>query len=133
MKKADVLTEDLIKLYKCFLVSIIDYASVVYHPLLTADQSKRLENLQITALRIILRYNMSYAKLLEKGGLNCLSERRIKLVYKFIIKAVNNPRFRDSWFTMKHFHHHDPREEIYFEEKFAHTNMLFNSPLYFYR
>ena len=84
MKKAGVPTQDLIRLYKCFLVSITDYASVVYHPLLTAGQAKRIEDLQAAALKIIYRYNLSYAELLEMSGLDRLSERRLKLLDKFI-------------------------------------------------
>ena len=33
LKKAEVDKADLVHVYKCFLVPILDYASVVYHPI----------------------------------------------------------------------------------------------------
>lgn len=53
IKKASCPAEDLVRLYKCFLVSILDFAAVVYHPILTQEQSDMLEKLQKSALRII--------------------------------------------------------------------------------
>ena len=51
LKKAMVSQEDLIRIYKTFLLPIVDYASVAYHSLLTKDQSSELEYLQAAALR----------------------------------------------------------------------------------
>ena len=45
---------------------------------------------------------------------------------------MNNEKFKD-WFPKKTFVHHDLRREKIFVEKFARTNRLYKSPLYFYR
>ena len=55
-KGAGVEDKDLVALYKCFLVTILDYASVVYHPMMTKMQAANLEGLQAAALKIIFGY-----------------------------------------------------------------------------
>ena len=59
LKKALVSTDDLLHVYKCFLLPIIGYASVVYHPLLTASQANDIERLQSAALKIIYGWEKS--------------------------------------------------------------------------
>lgn len=53
LRTAGLNKSDLTSMYKCFLLSVVDYASVVYGPMLNADQIHRLEMLQASALRII--------------------------------------------------------------------------------
>ena len=59
-----------------------------------------------------------------------LYDRRVKLVDSFLAKAVKNERFRGSWFKTKSFCHFNLRRELFYEEKFAKTSRLYNSPLY---
>ena len=70
--------------------------------------------------------------LLEWAGISNLAERRLRLVDKFLQKAINNP-VHSMWFPLKEFTHHDLRTEKIFEEKYAKTERLYKSPLYFYR
>ena len=90
LKKAGVSTEDLLHVYKCFLIPILDYASVVYHSLLTKQQSGGLERLQSSVLKIMYGWSDSYADILQHNGLEYLAERRQRLTDKFIVKTANN-------------------------------------------
>ena len=56
LRKAAVPDSDLVHLYKVFLLSLLDYACVVYNSMLTITQSHAIENLQKAALRICLLY-----------------------------------------------------------------------------
>ena len=65
--------------------------------LLTEGQSKIIENLQSRALEIIYGFNESYATLLERSGLERLSERRVTTTDRFAQKTAANTRFA-GWF-----------------------------------
>ena len=69
LKKASVSTKDLLHVYKCFLLPILDYASVVYHSIITKEQSDSLERLQAAALKIIFEWKKSYVELLMDNEL----------------------------------------------------------------
>ena len=131
LKKAGVPADVLIILYKCFLVSILDYASVVYHPMLTGEQTAAIERLQASALRVVYSYDKSYKELLELSGLSTLHERRCDLLDRFIIKAFENPRFRDDLFPCRTLHHHDLWRELVFEEGRARTERLYRSLIFY--
>ena len=126
-------TDDLLHVYKCFLLPIIDYASVVYHPLLTATQSNEIVRLQSAALKIVYGWEKSYQTLLEENEIEYVSQRRQKLTDKFILKTVSNPVYRERWFPIKEFIHHDLRKEKYYQEMHAKTDRLYKSPIYYYR
>ena len=133
LKKADVPAQDLVALYKVFLLSVIDYGSVVYHSMLSGEQNKKIDHLQRTALQIIFGNKLSYRKLLEISGLPMVSERRMALLDRFILKAAASEKYKESWFPRKTFYHQDLRKELIYEEKFAKTDRFYNAPIYFYR
>ena len=115
------------------LVPVLDYAAVCYHSLLSERQSLRLESAQKLVLRIIHGYDISYNELLEKSDCERLKDRRLRLIDKFLSKAVENDRFSAKWFPKRTFVHFDLRQERFYEEKYARTSRLYNSPLYFFR
>ena len=133
LKKAMVPPNDLLRIYKTFLIPIIDYASVVYHSLLTKDQSNALKRLQSSALKIIFGWKKSYGSILEENNIELISQRRQRLTDKFIIKAAKHVTYKEKWFPLKSFTHHDLRSELFYEEKFARTDRLYKAPLYYYR
>ena len=53
-KYVGVSTEDLLEIYTLFIRSRAEYVSVVWHSSLTAEQTKKIENIQKTSLKIIL-------------------------------------------------------------------------------
>ena len=120
-------------MYKCFLLSVLDYASVVYGPMVNKDQEHKLEMLQATALRIIYGQKKTYSQLIDLSGVEKLSDRRERLIDRFIKKASEHPRFADDWFPRKQRSHHDTRNGQVFLESFARTTRLYNSPIYHYR
>ena len=76
LKYVGVSTEDLIDVYCKFIRSIVEYCSVVFHGALTDTQSKQLENIQTTAMRILLQENfVSPSAAREMMGLQELFER----------------------------------------------------------
>ena len=123
--------QDLVKLYVCFLLSVVDFSCVVYHSILTLEQAKEIEGLQATALKIIYGFDHFYASLLEKSGLELVAERRIKMLDKFIIKTAKNEHYAKKWFLRKEFIYFDLRKELLYEEKFAKMDRLYNAPLFF--
>ena len=92
-EKADVADLDLTVAYSTILRPIIEYASQLYHSMLTSEQSQKIEGLQRRALRIITGPGTSFQAALEILGLGKLSERRIKLCQKFALKTENDPRY----------------------------------------
>ena len=120
-------------MYNCFLMSVLDYASVVYGTMLNSEKEYDLEMLHATALKIIYGQKNSYDQLIERSGLERLSDRHERLIDRFIIKARDNPRFMNDWFPKRHESQHDIRNEKKYAEFFARTTRLYKSPIYHYR
>ena len=133
LKSAGIGKDDLTVMYKCFLLSVLDYSSVVYGCMITSEQAHGLEMLQSAVLKIIYGMKKSYFQLLEESGVETLAERRQKLTDSFIVKTAQNEHFKEQWFSTREFTHHVLRTEKIYEEKFARTDRLYRSPLYMYR
>ena len=135
LKKAKVPEKDLILLYKCFILPLIDYASVVYHSMLTLEQAKMIENLQSFALKLIFGTKKKYSEILEENEptITCVFDRRQKLVDQFILKTLDNENYSEEWFPKKSFSDQNLRTHLYYREDFARTDRLFNSPIFYYR
>ena len=93
--------KDLLKIYQCYVLPVIEYAVVVYHPLLNDKIRMRLENLQKRALQIIYGFGYSYRKLREKAEVKTLEERKINIVSNFSRKMAIPDRFGPLWFPKK--------------------------------
>ena len=133
LKKANIPTGDLIKLYQSLILPVLDYTAVVYHSMLNKTQEVGLENLQKLALKIIYgKTGVTYISLLEQANIETLKDRRIRLTDKFIQKSVANKKY-SSWFPMKVLSDHDLRRERIYKELQARTTRLYNSPIYYYR
>ena len=131
--KAGLSQSDLVAMYKTFLLSLLDYACVVYHCMLNTTQAHMLEHLQKSALQIIYGHKTSYEEMIEISGLEYLHDRRARLTDNFIRKTANNERFRDDWFPRREFVHPNMRKEMCFKEKYARTERLYKAPIYYYR
>ena len=97
--KADMPKEDLVAVYKQYILPVIEYCSSVYHCLVTEEMSQCLESLQRIALKTIYGRRISYENALKKSGLTCLKARREETFAKFARKLENNPRFSSKWLT----------------------------------
>ena len=85
--------DDLLDVYKLFIRSIIEYCSVVYHSRLTEEQSNKIERIQKTCLKVILReMYVDYQSALEMTGLDTLKNRRLKRCLDFSLKSIKHPK-----------------------------------------
>ena len=71
-------------------------------------------------------YACHYRDILENNGIESVSERRQRLLDKFVIKTRSSGRYADKWFPQKEFIHYDLRKELVYEEKFARTKRLYD-------
>ena len=97
----------------------------VFHPMLTDEQDEQLERLQAIALRYILGYSLTYAKIREMSGLDTLRQRRIVLCNKFTGKCLGNPRFASRFPSNRP--SRASRHTLKYEEYFPRCDRLRNS------
>ena len=98
LKRSGMSCSDLLKIYKVVIRSAAEYCSVVYHSLIPAYMSAKLEQVQRQAVKIIYGWKCDYGRVLEDGLLETLEERREKNCLKFALKCVNTERFGRKWF-----------------------------------
>ena len=93
LKYAGVTIEDLIEIYCLFVRSSAEYCSVVFHSSLTQEQTKKIENIQKTSLKIILGDNfVDYPAACEMAGLEKLETRRQTRLLVFAKKCIKHPQ-----------------------------------------
>ena len=81
-------------------------------------------------MKIIFGFSKSYNEILEEQAIEKVSERRRSLFDSCTIKMAENVNVCKEWFPTKLFEHADLRRERIYEEKYARTLRLYNSPLY---
>ena len=123
----------LFKLYCCYLRSIVEYCSVVYHSMLTRGQAWDLERLQRLAVRICFGGNRDTNAIMSENLIQPLEDRRRRRCDAFLRKAFSHPRFGARWFPPRRGTARDLRRRRSIEETRAATNRRFNSPLAFLR
>ena len=128
-KKAGLPQDKLLCLYNSVIRSVLEFASVVYHSLLTKKMANLLENVQKRALRLIYGYNIPYSELLEISTQPALEERRITSIDRFIKSALKNPKYGPRWFPQRSDTRLTRNPIVYLEEQ-ATGNRLYNSPLF---
>ena len=85
--------KDLVDIYVLFIRSVAEYCSVSFHSSLTQEQSRKLEGIQRTCVKVILGEDyVSYETALQRLGLESLEERRIKRCLDFSLKCLKHPR-----------------------------------------
>ena len=93
LKYVGVGEEDLLDIYILFIRSITKYCAVVFHSSLTQQQSKKLEGIQKTCLKIIYGDSYTdYETALKNSGLQTLAERRLKRCLDFSLKSLKHPK-----------------------------------------
>ena len=128
LKYVGVSTEDLIDIYCSLIRSVVEYCSVVFHSGLTEAQNRQLENIQSTALRILLQENfVSSSAAREMTGLSTLFERRKSRIETFSLRCLRHPKHKALFphnikNTDKHF-----RSTEKFKVNFARTKQYQNS------
>ena len=110
----------------------MEYCHVVYHSMLSKEQSERLEKLQRKVLRIIYGFENDYNVLLNLSGNVTLKERRESAVLKFARSLVSSDRFCHLFQESLPGEYNTRNKKRYIEE-YARTSRLFNSPIFHYR
>ena len=131
LRKAGLTQQDLLTVYKSTIRPVIEYSSVIYHPMLTAEQTSYIEKQQVRALKNIYGNEHSHRKLLELSELPTLEKRRQDACLRFARKTAANPRFQH------HFKQRRARSraesQVLYAEQNARTNRRKNSPYFYYR
>ena len=92
LKYIGVKRKDLLDIYKLFIRSCLEYATVVFHSSLTQNQSDMLEAVQKLCLKIILSSDYEdYESSLQKMSILSLNETRNLKFDKFCMKSQAHP------------------------------------------
>ena len=76
---------DLLDIYVLFIQSVAEYCSVSFHLSLTQEQTRKLEGIQKTCLKVILGEDyLDYQSAMEIFSLVTLEERRKKQIYRLL-------------------------------------------------
>ena len=119
----------LFALYCCYVRSIIEYCSPVYHSMLGKVQEEGLERLHRLAIRICFGFDKDVEDSMREESIENLKTRRIRRTDGFIAKALGNPRFRRKWFGHRQDPGHDLRNPRRYDENRARTTRYLNAPL----
>ena len=130
LKRSGMPAADLLFIFKSILRPVIDFACIVYHPMLTKGQAERIELLQKRALKIIFGPYESYSEIVSKNSIETLAERRERFFVNFTIKASNNDRVSQKWFPLERAAPYGLRNQNKYLEMPASTDRLYNSPLF---
>ena len=131
LRRAGLEEEDLLRAYNTLVRPTVEYAVPTYHPMLNQSMRDEIEGIQKRACRVIFGWDCDYDVLVDSGRVEALDSRREKLTMNFARKAEKNPRF-EHWFE-KSVPERTLRKQSTYVEKFARTERLRNSPLYYMR
>ena len=93
LRYVGVSREDLLNISVLYIRSVTEYCSVAFHSRLTQEQSNKLERIQKTCLKVILREDyISYDSALEMCGLQTLYSRRENRCLDFALKCSKHQR-----------------------------------------
>ena len=130
LKKHGMEEADLIKAYKNLIRPAAEYATPVWHSLLTAGQSDLIERQQTQCLKNIYGMGISAKKMRERAQLPLLSTRREEASLKFAKKSLSNARTKD-WFRRRDTPRFKRRSSVSYNEFFeptARTDRYRHSP-----
>ena len=130
LKYVGICQEDLVDIYVLFVRSVAEYCSVSFHSSLTQEQSRKLEGIQRTCLKVILgeKYE-NYQTALEYLGLESLEVRRKQRCLDFALKCIKHPRNHRLFPVKQNNNNHDMRTKEKFKVNFARTTTYQNSTI----
>ena len=95
LKYVGVSREDLLDIYILFIRSVTEYCAVVFHSSLTQENSRKLEQIQKTCLKVILGEDyVDYESALSICGIQTLADRREQRCLDFTLKCTKHERNR---------------------------------------
>ena len=98
LKRSGMNENNLLSIYFTMLRSAVEYCSTIYHSMIPASLSEKLEKIQRHALRIIFGWNVNIEELMVAKGIETLNERREKAVVNFALKNEDRERYGKIWF-----------------------------------
>ena len=131
LKRSGFTEQELVRVYSTVIRPIVDYACVVYHSSIVAEQDDLLERLQNHALLCIFGPGLSARERRERANITTLRKRREELCDKFAQKCLNNPNMQ-HFFPLKSSRASAKSGvgERYLEKK-ARCDRLWNSPIFY--
>jgi hypothetical protein len=131
LRYVGVSTEDLLDIYKLFIRSRAEYMSALWNSSISAKQISKIENIQVTSLKIILQEMfVDYQAACEMTGLEKLSTRRHARCLAFAKGCIKNKQTA-SMFPLNPDLQHNLREVEKYTVNFAHTENYRNSAVPF--
>ena len=131
LRKSGFKGEALFHLYQVLVRPIIEYCAVIYHSLLTKEQSVGLEGMQRKCF-VLAFGNADYNEAIDVGRVISLRERREEAIEKFVRKAIKNPKYA-HWFPRRAATNMHLRSRRPIEEEDARTNRLYGNPINVFR
>ena len=101
LRKSGFCGRELMSLFNVFVRPVIEFCSMIYHPLLTVAQSEELEKMQKQVAKLAFGREKSYAVICAEQGIESLKQRREKYIDNFVMKTLNSARFSSSWFPLR--------------------------------
>ena len=98
LRRSGIKQDDLLALYNCSVRAAVEYCSVVYHSMIPAYLSNKLEAIQRQALKIIYGWETNIEELMKIKGIETLYERREKAVINFALKNEHVGKYGKKWF-----------------------------------
>ena len=125
LKYAGTKQEDLLQIYKLFIMSTAEYSSVAFHSNLGKKNTAAIEKIQSTSLKIIFP-SLSYSQALAKSGLETLAKRRQTRCLNFSLKTAKHPQ-QKRLFPLNQENTHNIRKPEKYQVNHAHNEFYRNS------
>ena len=133
LKRSGFDGHELLKLFNVFIRPVIEFCSIIYHPLLTISQSNSIEKMQKQVVKLAFGWEKSYSVICAEQDIATLRQRRIDYIDRFVAKSIQNSRFKDSWFPLREEAAYNLRERRPYRETKSRTSRYYNSPLSYMR
>ena len=127
LKKAGVPEKDILYFYFMKIRSVLESNCVVYHSMLTNDDTSDIERVQKIVLRIILEFKYTdYHQSCLHLNIQSLQIRRAKISLNFGLKCISSEKFKHLFSPNTNTTIRNPDQ---FDVPLARSSRYFNSPL----
>ena len=88
LRRSGIAGNELFKLFNVYIRPVIEYCSVIYHPLLTKAQSNEIERYQKQAVKLSFGWNKHYSEICEEYA----GRKKIKIHRQICDKDIKQPK-----------------------------------------
>ena len=126
LKKAGISDIDILHFYNMKIRSVLESNCVVFHSMLTLEETQDIERIQKIVVKIILEHKyIDYIQGCLVLGITTLKLRRIKLCLNFGLKCLSNSKFKNLFQPNSNLTVRNPDK---FDIPLAKTTRYCNSP-----